>query len=221
MYSSCGCVPQVCISAKFSVNSEICTVWSHCRINPSQTSTRDFFYVFPPWCFPVGFCYQTSPWDCRCAPVWTAQLRAAEDLGISSHILSGSSLVLFHSPITSTVRLCQWSLLLPALIRINPSWCQQAWGCIGCYIVKKPQSLTVTPAMKPCINRLSPSVSSSVVAFNWKYKGECNSPRLLTVMQQRAPSKHQTHLSVWVFKPQHWPKPTLINVLILIHFTLH
>lgn len=139
MYSSCGCVPQVCISAKFSVNSEICTVWSHCRINPSQTSTRDFFYVFPPWCFPVGFCYQTSPWDCRCAPVWTAQLRAAEDLGISSHILSGSSLVLFHSPITSTVRLCQWSLLLPALIRINPSWCQQAWGCIGCYIVKNPK----------------------------------------------------------------------------------
>lgn len=123
-------------------------------------------------------------------------------------------------PITSIVRLCEWALLLPeqtspSLKRMNPIWCQQAWCWIGHCIFKNPQILAVMPAMKPCMNRLSPSISSSVVAFSWKYRGECNlCPRFSTVMQQRAPSsKHQTHLSVWVFKPQHWCKLTLVNIL--------
>lgn len=77
------------------------------------------------WCFPVGFCYQMSPWvislRLQGAPVWPAQLRAAEDLcqhlvplTFTSHpSLPGTSLVLSPSPITSSVKLCQWALLLP------------------------------------------------------------------------------------------------------------
>lgn len=52
--------------------------------------------------------------------------------------------------------------------KVNPIQCQQAWCCIGHLLTEKYKLVMVTSAAESCINRLGPSVFSSVAAHNWK-----------------------------------------------------
>lgn len=86
-------------------------------------------------------------------------------------------LILSLSSITTSLKLCQWAPLVPkqqlsSLRKVNSTSMPGAAQTIP--LSKKNKTEVVIPVTKPCSNRLSPSSSTSVTAFNWDYRENHN-----------------------------------------------